>query len=330
MKNKENARASIIKMLIICIAIIFGLGLAVKAGNIQVNSVKIELSDHTELNVMTSKTKVSEILNENHIIILEGEKVIPDLEEEIGEDKTIRIVKESEEITISQTSNEEVKQEMNDILNSYAPIVEKIVVEQVEIPYETITKDNSGGNSNTRNRVIQQGQNGLKEVTYNVKYKNDVEIERTELSSVVIKEPINKIVQVNVQTSRSGARIATTNPAVESASSIAARVKDITPYVVTMNTSAYCSCAICCGKTNGITSSGAPASSWYTVAAGSSYPIGTVIYIPYFSDKPNGGWFVVQDRGGAISNSKLDIYMGSHGQALQFGRRSLECYIYEF
>ena len=128
MKNKENARASIIKMLIICIAIIFGLGLAVKAGNIQVNSVKIELSDHTELNVMTSKTKVSEILNENHIIILEGEKVIPDLEEEIGEDKTIRIVKESEEITISQTSNEEVKQEMNDILNSYAPIVEKIVV----------------------------------------------------------------------------------------------------------------------------------------------------------------------------------------------------------
>lgn len=330
MKNKENARASIIKMLIICIAIIFGLGLAVKAGNIQVNSVKIELSDHTELNVMTSKTKVSEILNENHIIILEGEKVIPDLEEEIGEDKIIRIVKESEEITISQTSNEEVKQEMNDILNSYAPIVEKIVVEQVEIPYETITKDNSGGNSNTRNRVIQQGQNGLKEVTYNVKYKNDVEIERTELSSVVIKEPVNKIVQVNVQTSRSGVRTATTNPAVESASNIAARVKDITPYVVTMNTSAYCSCAICCGKTNGITSSGAPASSWYTVAAGSSYPIGTVIYIPYFSDKPNGGWFVVQDRGGAISNSKLDIYMGSHGQALQFGRRSLECYIYEF
>ena len=87
MKNKENARASIIKMLIICIAIIFGLGLVVKAGNIQVNSVKIELSDHTELNVMTSKTKVSEILNENHIIILEGEKVIPDLEEEIDEDK---------------------------------------------------------------------------------------------------------------------------------------------------------------------------------------------------------------------------------------------------
>ena len=57
MKNKENARASIIKMLIICIAIIFGLGLAVKAGNIQVNSVKIELSDHTELKCNDIKNK---------------------------------------------------------------------------------------------------------------------------------------------------------------------------------------------------------------------------------------------------------------------------------
>jgi len=58
--------------------------------------------------------------------------------------------------------------------------------------------------------------------------------------------------------------------------------------------------------------------------------MGTVIYIPALKDKPNGGWFVVQDRGGAISNSKLDIYMGSHSSALQYGRRNLEAYIYEF
>lgn len=86
----------------------------------------------------------------------------------------------------------------------------------------------------------------------------------------------------------------------------------------------------CCGKTNGITASGAPASEWYTLAAGSVYPIGTVIYIPYFKDKPNGGWFVVQDRDGAISSDRLDIFYDSHSAALQFGRRYLECYVYEF
>lgn len=72
------------------------------------------------------------------------------------------------------------------------------------------------------------------------------------------------------------------------------------------------------------------ASSWYTVAAGSGYKLGTVIYIPYFANKPNGGWFVVQDRGGAISNNRIDVYMGTYNECISFGRRNLECYIYEF
>ena len=100
-----------------------------------------------------------------------------------------------------------------------------------------------------------------------------------------------------------------------------------------MNASAYT--ASTCGKAAGSsgygrTASGAMASSWYTVAAGSGYKLGTVIYIPYFANKPNGGCFVVQDRGGAISNNKIDIYMGSYSDCISFGRRNLECYIYEF
>ena len=95
-----------------------------------------------------------------------------------------------------------------------------------------------------------------------------------------------------------------------------------------MNASAYCSCMSCCGKTNGITASGAKASSWYTLAAGKGIPIGTIVYIPALSNTPNGGWFVVQDRGGAISNNRIDIYMNSHGEAINFGRRNLQCYLY--
>ena len=160
-----------------------------------------------------------------------------------------------------------------------------------------------------------------------------VEIERTEISSTTIKEPVNKIVEVRtVQvTSRgSGERVATSNPALTASTTLAKKVQGITPTVRTLNTSAYCACMKCCGKTNGITASGAKATQWYTVAAGKGYKMGTVIYIPALKDKPNGGWFVVQDRGGAISNSKLDIYMNSHSGALQYGRRNLEAYIYEF
>ena len=78
----------------------------------------------------------------------------------------------------------------------------------------------------------------------------------------------------------------------------------------------------------GITASGARAASWYTIAAGSSYPMGTVIYIPYFASQPNGAWFVVEDRGGAITNARLDIYMDTLVECTNFGRRNLECYVY--
>lgn len=100
------------------------------------------------------------------------------------------------------------------------------------------------------------------------------------------------------------------------------------PIVKLLNTSAYCSCEICCGKTDGITASEVRATSWHTVAAGYSYPIGTRIYIPALADMPNGGWFVVEDRGGSISDDKLDIYFDSHQAVLEYGRKTLESYIY--
>ena len=90
----------------------------------------------------------------------------------------------------------------NDLLKNYAPITEKIVVEQVTIPYETITKEATGSGDETRNKVVQNGQDGLKEITYKIKYQNETEIEKTVLSEVVIKEPVNKIVQIQKVTSR--------------------------------------------------------------------------------------------------------------------------------
>ncbi len=217
------------------------------------------------------------------------------------------------------------------LLGQYSPVIEKIITEQVEIPYETITKEDTAVEESVQNKVITEGKNGLKEITYKIKFKNNVEIERTLLSEKIIKEPVNKVVQVNpkLTTSRSSKeRKHIQNPAETSNSSIAKQVEDKEMVVKTFNISAYCSCYKCCGKTTGTTSSGAQASSWYTLAAGKGYPIGTIIYIPYFKDKPNGGWFVVQDRGGSISNSKLDVYMSTHSQAIQFGRKNLECYVY--
>lgn len=68
---------------------------------------------------------------------------------------------------------------------------------------------------------------------------------------------------------------------------------------------------------------------WLTVAAPWSLPFGTKIFIPYFEDMPNHGLFEVRDRGGAITEGHLDIYMVELSDALKFGRRTLEVWIIE-
>ena len=202
-KSHENASISIVKVICISIMLILISGIGVMAVNTQLNDVKILLRNGYEMTVLTSKTKVSEILEENRIILGEDEKAVPDIDSEIKPGETIEIKNKSEqEIQIAQISKEGVETSLDDLLKNYAPITEKEVVEQVEIPFETITKEATGTGSETRNAVIQQGKNGLKEITYRIKYKNDIEIERIVKSEVVIEEPVNKIVQVQKVTSR--------------------------------------------------------------------------------------------------------------------------------
>jgi len=202
--SQEKASISIIKILCISIILVLISGIGVMAVNAKLNDVKIVLKNGYEMTVLTSKTKVSEILEENNIILEEDEKAVPSLDEEISDGAKIEIKDKSEkEIQISQISEEGVQTSLEDLLKNYAPITEKIVVERIEIPFETITKEATGTGSEVRNQVVQEGKNGIKEITYKVKYQNDVEIEKTVLSEVVVQEPVNKIVQVQKVTSRS-------------------------------------------------------------------------------------------------------------------------------
>lgn len=95
-----------------------------------------------------------------------------------------------------------------------------------------------------------------------------------------------------------------------------------------LNVSAYCACEECCGKSDGITASNTKAQQWHTVAAGSNYKFGTKIYISALENTPSGGWFVVEDRGGKIDDSHLDVYFEDHQEAKKFGRHNYECIIY--
>lgn len=68
----------------------------------------------------------------------------------------------------------------------------------------------------------------------------------------------------------------------------------------------YDICKKCCGKTDGITASGARASVGRTIAAPKNIPFGTVLYIEGIGER------VVEDRGGSVKNKRLDVLCRNH------------------
>lgn len=82
----------------------------------------------------------------------------------------------------------------------------------------------------------------------------------------------------------------------------------------------YCPCAYCCGQwSGGPTASGTMPEEGRTVAADwDVLPAGTEVYLDGI------GWRTVEDTGSGIAGDKLDLYMGSHEAALEFGVREIE------
>lgn len=317
MDKKDEASISIMKIIGISLIIILIFGVTVMATEIDIRSVEITMANGYTMTVVTTKTNVEEILEDNNIVVEDDERVTPSLDDEITDSNKIVITNKSEqEVQIAKLSESGVDTSIDEILKSYSPIIEKIVVEQETIPYETITKDASQGSEDTKNKVIQQGEDGIREITYKVKYQNEEEIEKTKLSETVVKEPVNKIVQVQRNiTSRSGSTVAKTATTTASASTATGPTK-------IFKVTAYCSCAKCCGKVTGRTASGSHAVAGKTVAASGQFAFGTKLNI-------NGQEYTVEDRGGAIQGNRIDIYMNSHAEAVAWGVKYLPVQVVE-
>ena len=83
--------------------------------------------------------------------------------------------------------------------------------------------------------------------------------------------------------------------------------------------SAYCPCAVCCGKwAGGKTKSGWMPHQGTTVAVDRRvWPMGTCLEIEGLGRR------YAQDIGGAIKGAKLDVFYYHHADAELFGRRAM-------
>ena len=88
----------------------------------------------------------------------------------------------------------------------------------------------------------------------------------------------------------------------------------------------YDVCSKCCGKTDGITASGAHATPYSTVAVDPSViPLWADVLVDY-GDGAGLRRYRAEDTGDAIKGNRIDLCVGSHAEALQLGRRTATVY----
>lgn len=216
------------------------------------------------------------------------------------------------------TDGKKVSKIEHDNTSVYAVLDEnqKLINKTEKVKYKTIYKevDTLDGEDE---KVVQKGKNGKINYISVVTTNADGDVVKTKnLTKTVETKVQNKIVEVAKDSDD-------TVLIDENGGSAPVQYNQ----KITVEVTAYCGCAQCCGVSTGITASGARATAGRTIAAWSGLPFGTKVYFPALAGNSNGGVYVVEDRGGAITSGRIDIYFDSHSAALAFGRRTMEAYI---
>ena len=93
--------------------------------------------------------------------------------------------------------------------------------------------------------------------------------------------------------------------------------------ILILTVTAYCACPVCTAPySDGITAAGTVATEGRTIAAPPNWPMGRVVNIEGLGAR------VVEDRGEAITQGKLDVYFDCHDEALEFGVRQLRVWVW--
>lgn len=149
--------------------------------------------------------------------------------------------------------------------------------------------------------VVQEGSAGLQSIEEEILYQDGKEIKKQIISQNDIKRMVPTIIKEG------------TRDVVETSRGVV-RYRE----VLTMEATAYLPGD---GDGRGITASGMVAKRGVVAVDPNVIPLGTRLYIPGY------GMAIAADTGGAIKGQKIDLLMESYGEAMEFGRRSIEVYI---
>lgn len=298
--------------------------------------------------ISTFKNTYRDALSANDISLGSKDKVTPSLDKKVEDGTNLKIKKavkvnvevdgkklaiksaednvgnmlQSEKIKLKQSDKVYPKEDTpikNGLNVSITRIETKVLKETKNMDYEVVTKDDSSLERGAK-KVIQDGQNGEKEVSTEVVYENGKEKARKIVAETVKKKPVAKVVAVG--TMKSDVAYSGINPS---------RGGSVSQKSLRMRATAYTSSYEDTGKRPGssdfgITATGTTAkrncSGYSSVAVDPRViPLGTKLYIEGY------GYAIAEDTGGAIKGNVIDLYFNSKSEVDNWGSRWVNVYI---
>ena len=181
------------------------------------------------------------------------------------------------------------------------------------LPRHVIVKPNSEQNS-SYSKVITEGSDGSATTTYRIIVRGGQEVSREVLAQTVHKAPVDQVIEKGILGSKS---------VVASTSDL--QVKNVLEFQATAYTALPC----CNGSYAGMTASGRKPAYGVVAVDPRVIPLGTKLYIETLDGSWAYGFAVAGDTGGAIKGHKIDLFMETHAECNNFGRRQVRVYILE-
>lgn len=235
----------------------------------------------------TSCKTVKELLSDLKIKVDDDDIVIPNLDTELKSEGKISIIK----------------------------VDVKVIEKEVEAPFKTIKKKNKEL-SHKQSKILVQGVNGKNKVKCKEYYAGDKLIKEEVIHVETIVKPIDQVFEEG-----------TKDVFTKDRGDFTARK------AIKMVATAYEAGPRSTGKRPvdkgyGITASGARAKRGTVAVDPRVIPLGTKLYIKSLTPGvPDYGFAIAQDTGGAIKGNKIDLFMDTVWECLQFGRRPVMVYI---
>ncbi|MBO5454149.1 MAG: G5 domain-containing protein [Clostridia bacterium] len=307
--------------------------------------------------ITTDAETVGAFLEEQKIVLGENDTVSPSSDTSVSDGMDITLNRNREVIVICDGKetklaiNEAVTKELltskgftlssEDYIKKYtlegilyAEIIRvsyETVTENVEVESTTITIYNDEMYQDQIN-VKKEGQDGITELTYKVRYENGTEVSKVQLSEKVVKIAVDSVKEVGTKARDPHNKKVQSAVIDETSGVIYTSGGEELHYSKIINVTATAYSPASCGKSPshpayGITATGMRATYGVIAVDPRIIPLGSKVYIT----APDGSWTygaaVAADTGGAIKGNIIDLCYDTNAECFQFGRRYAKVYI---